>query len=340
MKRGLALMLCCLIGCAEGDADLEWVTPREDAPAPIGDAIELAVASSDADARAVVFRVDGTEIATCDPAQPDEDCKRDDVWRWTTVFTTAGDHALEATLLDADGNELATVSRTLHVVTELPRELLDDDVALDDDPVVGQPVEAPEPDDLGQLEAAGRGLLDPDRGYHSIFGGIQWRVTNQRVRLRSGTPAGSVSAVRACMNRYGGSIRKWADYYKLSRASVVATALTESSCTNPAGSSDGLSSGPMQVTASTCSALTGLSRTTCRVRMHTHPDFSFKVGAKYMGSSYQRSQHHRDPPKIAAAYNAGSLRKSYANRWHLVSTGNHIDRFVRHYNAYRAWEAQ
>jgi hypothetical protein len=142
------------------------------------------------------------------------------------------------------------------------------------------------------------------------------------------------------MNRFGPSIRKWADHFSMSRASVVATALTESNCTNPAGSSDGLSSGPMQVTASTCSAITGLSRTTCRSRMHTNPDFSFQVGVKYMASSFQRSQHHRDPPKIAAAYNAGSLRKTSSNRWHLVSTGNHIDRFVRHYNAYRVWESQ
>jgi len=74
--------------------------------------------------------------------------------------------------------------------------------------------------------------------------------------------------------------------------------------------------------------------------MHTQPDFSFEVGAKYMGSSFQRTQHRRDPPKIAAAYNAGSLRSTASNRWHMVSTGNHIDRFVRAYNAYRRWEAQ
>src|SRR5262249_17356067 len=138
------------------------------------------------------------------------------------------------------------------------------------------------PDEEPALAAAAtRGLLDPDRGFHRIFGGVEWAVKSQRVVLRSGTPRGSVRAIRSCVDRYGGAIRKWADHYKLSRASVVATAMTESSCTNPKGSSDGLSSGPMQVTASTCAAITGLSRTTCRTRMHTHPDFSFQVGAKY-----------------------------------------------------------
>jgi hypothetical protein len=73
--------------------------------------------------------------------------------------------------------------------------------------------------------------------------------------------------------------------------------------------------------------------------MYSDPDFSFLVGAKYMGSSYQVAQHAHDPPKIAAAYNAGSVRSSTANRWHMIVTGNHIERWVGAYNAYRDWEA-
>jgi hypothetical protein len=332
MRRGLALSCCVVFGCATGDAELEWVAPMAEGPAPIGDPIELAVATDHPDAQSVAFAIDGSEVAVCDPAQPDEDCKREDTWRWTVVFSRVGAHELEATLRDGDGETLAIASRTIYVVTALPVAEIAEELSTGELP--------DEPDDLGELPAAGRGTLDPDRGFHNIFGGINWAVRNQRVRLRSGTPSGSVSSVRACMNRFGPSIRRWADHFNISRASVAATALTESNCTNPAGSSDGLSSGPMQVTASTCAAITGLSRTTCRRRMHTTPDFSFQVGAKYIGSSFQRSQHRRDPPKIAAAYNAGSLRKTFSNRWHMVSTGNHIDRFVRWYNAYRVWESQ
>jgi hypothetical protein len=313
-----------LLSACSVDDDLEWVTPDEAEVAPIGDAVELAVASENASV--VHFFVDGVEVGACDPSQPDEDCKRDDLWRWTTLFAHAGTFVLTAT---SDAGEL---TRTITIVEELPPELMEDTDVGTEDPA--------EVDDISELPAANRGLLDPNRPFHNIFGGIRWRVFNQRVRLGNGIPKGDPSAVAKCMNRYGASIRHWADHYDVSRASVVATALTESNCTNPAGSSDGLSSGPMQVTASTCSAITGLARSTCRVRMHTHPDFSFQVGAKYMGSSFQRKQHHRDPPKIAAAYNAGSLRKTSSNRWHLVSTGNHIDRFVRHYNAYRVWESQ
>lgn len=333
MRRWIACLVL-FVGC-DTPGDLEWLTPADGETVPMGDPIELAVTTEFPAGDAVRFAVDGVEIAVCDPAALEEDCMRHGVWRWTTVFAQPGTHVISASYLDDEGAELE-VSRTVTVVRELPLEDLADDLSVIG---TGEPV-AEEPDDLPALEAAGRGRLDPDRGYHSIYGGIRWRVYKQRVRLKSGIPSGSVSAVNKCMKRFGGSIRKWADHYRISRASVVATALTESNCTNPAGSSDGLSSGPMQVTGSTCSAITGLSRTTCRKRMHNRPDFSFKVGARYTGSSYQRKQHRRDPPKISAAYNAGSLRKSFSNRWHLVSTGNHIDRFVRHYNAYRVWESK
>jgi Transglycosylase SLT domain len=333
--RGILLVTTFVVAGCAAESDLTWVAPLDIDEVPIGDAIELAVSTDDPGTVAIRFEVDGMEIATCDPAQPDEDCRRDDVWRWTTVFAQTGTHELVAVSLDANGEEIDRVTRQLEGVRALTTEEIERAIVDDQ----GSDLEAAMADELPPIAAAGRGLLDPDRALHNIYGGVSWRVLNQRVRVGGTAATGSVSAVRTCMNRYGASIRRWADHYQLSRASVAATALTESNCTNPAGSSDGLSSGPMQVTASTCSALMGLSRATCRSRMHTSPDFSFQVGAKYMGSSYQRNQHHRDPPKIAAAYNAGSLRKTSSNRWHMVSTGNHINRFVLWYNAYRAWEA-
>ncbi len=333
--RGILLVTTFVVAGCTAESDLTWVAPLDIDEVPIGDAIELAVSTDDPGTAAIRFELDGIEIATCDPAQPEEDCRRDGVWRWTTVFMQTGTRELVAVSLDATGEELDRVTRQLEAVRALPTDEIERAI-VDDQRSDG---EAPVVDDLPPIASAGRGLLDPDRALHNIYGGVSWRVLNQRVRVGGTVSTGSVSGVRSCMNRYGTSIRRWADHYQLSRASVAATALTESNCTNPTGSSDGLSSGPMQVTASTCSALTGLSRATCRSRMHTSPDFSFQVGAKYMGSSYQRNQHHRDPPKIAAAYNAGSLRKTYSNRWHMVSTGNHINRFVLWYNAYRAWEA-
>jgi soluble lytic murein transglycosylase-like protein len=60
------------------------------------------------------------------------------------------------------------------------------------------------------------------------------------------------------------------------------------------------------------------------------PAISIEAGARYIRS--QRPKTDFEPPLVAAAYNAGSLRESSANRWHLASTAEHLDRFVKFYN--------
>lgn len=347
---GCALVLLAL-GCGVGTQEITyideakgvaWLSPGESALLD-GEPVELAVLTDEAAASRVRFEVDGVEVAVCDPAQPDEDCRQGNRWRWT-VSLPQGTHRLTASVL-TDDDRVVTAEKTVEVGAGAGsnEEGLVAEDQLADELLDTQPEPQPEETQLepqgAVAEVAPAALTrDPDRAFHNVFGGIAWAVKAQRVELRSGRPMGSVSAVSTCMRRFGTSIRKWADKYGISRSSVVATALTESNCTNPRGSSDGLSSGPMQVTASTCSSVTGLSRSTCRTRMYTNPDFSFEVGVRYMASSYQRRQHKQDPPKIAAAYNAGSIRSSRANRWHMVSTGNHIDRFSQAYNAYRSWE--
>jgi|GEM_PF-3171900 len=320
-------------------APLAWAAPVGSTPIRIDEPVELSVHANHPEARAVRFAVDGKAIATCDPtADAEEDCRRGDFFRWTTTFATPGTHHLVATFATAEGEVRA--SKTIQV---LPAGV-DPDVA----PETGAPENAEEQSMMAAAAAeeqadgvialaASAGVRDPNRALHNVFGGVRWSVSSDKVIVTK-PPAGSVSLVTTCMKRYGASIQKWADHFKLSRASVVATAIAESSCTDPRGSSDGLSSGPMQVTASTCASIMGISSATCRARMFSSPDFSFEVGAKYMASAFQVRQHQHDPPKIGAAYNAGSIRSSTANRWHMLVTGNHIERWVGGYNAYRAWE--
>lgn len=329
------LLAACSPSAPEAEEDIDsssfaWVSPGEGVG--LGDVVELVVLARDIDTKLVTFEIDGKVLAACDGNDPGEDCHRAGTFRWATTFDAPGTHHLKAILGERVIEKTIDVKDVPFVEAEDDPldEVLDDPVADDDFDL--EPATIP----LGSL----RGSLDPARKFHRVFGSIAWAVKDQRVRLKNGVPRSSVKAISRCMQRYGASIRKYADARKLSRASVVATAITESGCSNPKGSSDGLSSGPMQVTASTCAAVTGLSRSTCRVRMHTKPSFSFDVGTRYMASSFQRNQHRRDPPKIAAAYNAGSIRKSFKNRWRMVSTGNHIDRFVNAYNAYRVWEAR
>jgi hypothetical protein len=340
----LLVMAACLGGvvsaCSSddeaGDPDLDpiaWVSPSPGSSVAAGEPIELSAKVNDARATAVRFTADGRELSTCERS---DECRRGELFRFTTTFDVAGRRRLVASYT-VEGVE-RTASVDLEVTAKTSSATLPDggDAGVFHAPDGGKDAAAPPP----PPPPVNRGFLDPDRPLHNVFGGVSWDVKSQKVGVVN-PPAGSVTAVAACMQKYGASIRKHADAFKMSRASVVATAITESNCTNPAGSSDGLSSGPMQVTGSTCASVAGggISSSACKTKMYQSPDFSFYIGTKYMASSYQLNQHGHDAPKIAAAYNAGSIRSSTLNRWHMVVTGNHLERYVGAYNAYRAWES-
>lgn len=318
-----------------GDPDVDpiaWVSPSPGSRVAAGEPIELSVKVNDARAASVRFSVDGRALSTCERA---DECRRGDLFRFTTTFDDVGRRRLVASFgVDGVARE---ASVDLEVTPKSASAMLGDggDGGVLYAPDGGTDAAPPPPP-----PPTNRGFLDPDRPLHNVFGGVSWDVKAQKVGVVN-PPSGSVTAVAACLQKYGASIRKHADAFKMSRASVVATAITESNCTNPAGSSDGLSSGPMQVTGSTCAAVAGggISASACKTKMYQDPDFSFLIGVKYMASSYQLNQHGHDPPKIAAAYNAGSIRSSTANRWHMVVTGNHLERYVGAYDAYRAWES-
>lgn len=339
LALGVACMPSMISGCgsdgaptapaasapAESPSDpVAWVSPGPDAVIDVGEVVELSVKVSDPSAKVVRFTLDDVLVDTCDVTNGPDECMKDGLFKTATTFHVAGAHVLGATAPSASGDRKATLAITVHAAAVA--DAGSTDAGKHDGGADGG-------------VASLRGFLDPDKPLHNVFGGISWSVLGQRVNVAS-PPAGDPAAVAMCMKTYGASIIKHADANNVSRASVVATALTESSCTNPAGSSDGLSSGPMQVTGSTCAAVAGggITSAACKAKMHTVPDFSFEIGAKYMGSSYQVSQHDHDPPKIGAAYNAGSVRSSTANRWHMLVTGNHIERWVGAYNAYRDWE--
>lgn len=60
------------------------------------------------------------------------------------------------------------------------------------------------------------------------------------------------------------------------------------------------------------------------------PAVNIDAGAAYMAS--QVKMHHWDPPKIGAAYNAGSVRATTQNAWGLHTFGDHLDRWIPAYN--------
>jgi len=161
-------------------------------------------------------------------------------------------------------------------------------------------------------------------------------------------PMGSRIFARSCFLQHGDSFRRWASVYArgLKVAHLVATAVTESGCSEVAGlgSIDGKSAGLMQVTGSTCQSLLpalgrrGMAEASCMEKMATDPDFSIELAAAYITQPAQVNMTGLDPPKVAAAYNAGGLYFDPKNPWRLRVTGNHIDRFVSAYNAYIGWQ--
>lgn len=207
-------------------------------------------------------------------------------------------------------------------------------------------------------DATGLTEIEPDVDWHNIFDGISWRISNGYIETEGGNkPMGSTSLVEPCLNEYGGSFKKWGDDQLVKVAQLYATAITESGCKNLSGSSDNLSAGIMQVTGSTGNSLLSKigrefsSSEECKEAMINDPELSIELAARYIGDSGQVSKTQfdpiagqqskkgpaLDPPKVSAGYNAGSLRESSSNDWHLVTTGNHIDRYVAAYNAYVAY---
>jgi transglycosylase-like protein with SLT domain len=64
------------------------------------------------------------------------------------------------------------------------------------------------------------------------------------------------------------------------------------------------------------------------------PRRNLEIGAKYISWLSSLSSIKGDFPKVAAAFNAGSVRDSSANPYGMHSTGNHIDQEVRALNTW------
>ena len=62
------------------------------------------------------------------------------------------------------------------------------------------------------------------------------------------------------------------------------------------------------------------------------PRQNLEAGAAYIASSGQVKQHGWDPPKIACAYNAGSIRPTTTNAWGMFCHTGHLDRWIPSYN--------
>ncbi|MGH7071440.1 MAG: TIGR02594 family protein [Acetobacteraceae bacterium] len=104
---------------------------------------------------------------------------------------------------------------------------------------------------------------------------------------------------------------------------------------NPENTPSCISVGLMQTLLST--ARLALGQPELRLAELPRPETSIRAGTAYI--EQQSAETRYDPPLVAAAYNAGSLRYNGGadNRWKLlqyrIGTSEHVDRFLRGFNA-------
>lgn len=188
-----------------------------------------------------------------------------------------------------------------------------------------------------------RDQLEP----HNAFGGVLWQLTREGLVVDGHldrTPGALVTVPRV-WSAYRDFILNSAIEYRVPVELIVATICTESGGRadavriEPGWKSDALnparvSAGLMQTLIETARDTTG--NTSLDRGALFDPATSIDAGTCYI--SEQRSRTHLDPPLVACAYNAGSLKRNdgEANRWKLkqypIGTGAHADRFTQWFN--------
>ncbi|MDJ0946623.1 MAG: peptidoglycan-binding protein [Kiloniellales bacterium] len=198
-------------------------------------------------------------------------------------------------------------------------------------------------------------LLPPLTVNHGIFGSVEWRLAADGLRIEDAAPEvtpGRPLTVRRVWDALGRSISQWCDVFDVPVELVLATICTESRGNpealriEPGYVSDEatphrISAGLMQTLIST--AREALDDPSIDRDWLLIADNSIQAGTAYIGR--QRRKTDLDPPKVACAYNAGSVIRndSPGNRWKMrqfpIGTGHHADRFVAWFNdAFRVFE--
>ncbi len=166
---------------------------------------------------------------------------------------------------------------------------------------------------------------------------VAWALTAGGVAIdgaaAKGTP-GAPTTVRSIWEKFGPLCAAASQQFGVPVELIVATIATESGgdprARRPEPQIDDVSVGLMQTLVRTARSAIGRPNLTADDLLD--PRLSIEAGAAYIAS--QRASTHFDPPLVAAAYNAGSLKpdNADANRWKLHcfprGTGAHIDKFV------------
>ena len=203
-------------------------------------------------------------------------------------------------------------------------------------------------DEVGQksfdtLGASIRALLEP----HNPYGGVTWQLSRDGLIVGGmlDRTAGKLVTVPRVWRDFGDSICAYAKQYNVPVELIVATICAESGGNpvafrnEPKWIDDDTT--PEQVSVGLMQTLISTARETLRDPRIDRaalrdPDLSIRAGTAYIDR--QRGATRLDPPLVACAYNAGSLKPNdgAANRWKLkqypIGSGEHADRFVKWFN--------
>ncbi|RVT99557.1 hypothetical protein EOD42_05600 [Rhodovarius crocodyli] len=175
----------------------------------------------------------------------------------------------------------------------------------------------------------------------------RWRLTAQGVEVDGALPRGNAATVLRCWTTHGPAMSRVAAARQVPVELLLATACTESG-----GRADAVreepgylddESTPMRVSPGLMQTLIGTAREALadpkidRAAL-LKPETSIAAGAALMRRQAMggRVPTGFDPPLVACAYNAGSLRAA-TNPWGLVQTNRgaghwHADAFVEYFN--------
>ena len=190
---------------------------------------------------------------------------------------------------------------------------------------------------------------------HRYKNSVIWRLAPDGIRIADAPPEvtpGAPQTVGRVWRDFGSSITRWAAHFAVPIELILATICTESQGEPSAirwepdyvsdqATPHKIAVGLMQTRLSTAQEVLPDCRVTRQWLLDA--DNAIQAGTAYLAQ--QQPMTAFDPPKVACAYNAGSLRWNNAagNRWKMRQfprdTGEHVDRFVAWFNdCYRLFE--
>ncbi len=191
-------------------------------------------------------------------------------------------------------------------------------------------------------------VLDELKQEHAFRDSVPWQLAPEGLVINRGDPettGGEPQTVRQIWQRFGQPIQEWAASFGVPVELIIATICSETHGEPAAvrqepgyisdeGTPNKVSPGLMQTLISTARDV--LADPSINRLWLLEPSNSIRAGTAYI--AIQWKQTHLDPPKVACAYNAGSIQynPSQGNRWKMLQyptgTSEHADRFVKWFN--------